>query len=149
MSATRRTADGVLIGIAAELAGMHPQTLRVYERRGLVTPRRSAGNTRLYSAEDVARLRRIQELSETGLNLAGIERVLMLEARLERAERRIRGLQEELRETTERHREELAAARRAAGALVPAGGVRGALVPRYLPVVVRGRTRLRTRGRGA
>lgn len=148
MSATRRTADGVLIGIAAEMAGMHPQTLRVYERRGLVTPRRSAGNTRLYSAEDVARLRRIQELSETGLNLAGIERVLLLEARLERAERRIRGLQEELRETTERHREELAAARRAAGALVPARGVRGALVPRYLPVIVRGRTRLSTRGRG-
>jgi len=149
MSRERRAADGMLIGIAAELAGMHPQTLRVYERRGLITPRRSAGNTRVYSADDVALLRRIQELSEEGLNLAGIERVLKLEARLERAERRIHGLQEELREMTERHREELAAAKRAAGALVPAGGVRGALVPRYLPVVLRGRTRLMTRGRGA
>lgn len=149
MSTTRRATDGVLIGIAAELAGMHPQTLRVYERRGLITPRRSAGNTRLYSAEDVALLRRIQELSEEGLNLAGIERVLKLEARLERAERRIRGLQQELREMTERHREELAAARRAAGALVPAGGAGGALVPRYLPVILRSRTRSRTRGRGA
>jgi MerR family transcriptional regulator/heat shock protein HspR len=149
MSTARRAADGVLIGIAAELAGMHPQTLRVYERRGLITPRRSAGNTRLYSADDVALLRRIQELSEEGLNLAGIERVLKLEARLERAERRIRGLQDELKEMTERHREELAAAKRAAGALVPADGVRGALVPRYLPVITRSRTRLRTRGRGA
>jgi MerR family transcriptional regulator, heat shock protein HspR len=149
MSTARRAADGVLIGIAAELAGMHPQTLRVYERRGLITPRRSAGNTRLYSADDVALLRRIQELSEEGLNLAGIERVLKLEARLGRAERRIRGLQEELKEMTERHREELAAAKRAAGALVPAGGIRGALVPRYLPVIMGSRTRLRTRGRGA
>ena len=81
-----------LIGIAAELAGMHPQTLRVYERRGLITPRRTARNTRVYSEADVALLRRIQELSEEGLNLAGIERVLRLEQRLERAERRARDL---------------------------------------------------------
>ena len=65
-----------LIGIVAELAGVHPQTLRLYERRGLISPRRSAGKTRRYSDADLAVLRRIQELSEAGLNLAGIERVL-------------------------------------------------------------------------
>src|SRR3954451_21828317 len=95
-----------LIGIAAELAGMHPQTLRVYERRGLITPERTAKNTRVYYEKDVELLRRIQELSEEGLNLAGIERVLKLEARLERAERRARDLEAEVRETRERHREE-------------------------------------------
>ena len=89
-----------LIGIAAELAGMHPQTLRVYERRGLITPQRTAKNTRVYSEKDVALLRRIQELSEEGLNLAGIERVLKLEARLERAERRARDLGTELAEAS-------------------------------------------------
>jgi MerR family transcriptional regulator, heat shock protein HspR len=69
-----------MISVAAELAGMHPQTLRVYEARGLITPSRSPKKTRLYSQEDVERLRRIQELtSELGLNLAGVERVLDLE----------------------------------------------------------------------
>jgi MerR family transcriptional regulator, heat shock protein HspR len=134
MSASRRPA-AFLIGIAAELAGMHPQTLRVYERRGLVTPRRSARNTRLYSEADVARLRRIQELSEDGLNLAGIERVLKLEARLERAERRIRDLAAELEETLERHRAELAAARAARGQIVVAAREAMALVPRYARAV--------------
>ncbi len=98
MSTRRTTGPRVfLIGIAAELAGMHPQTLRVYERRGLITPQRTAKNTRVYSEKDVELLRRIQELSEEGLNLAGIERVLKLEARLERAERRARDLETELR----------------------------------------------------
>jgi len=71
-----------MISIAAELAAMHPQTLRLYERRGLVQPRRSAKNTRLYSQADVDRLQRIQELTELGLNLAGVERVLALEAQV-------------------------------------------------------------------
>ncbi len=97
MSASIRATGMYLIGIAAELAGMHPQTLRVYERRGLITPTRTAGRTRMYTDADVALLlRRIQELSEAGLNLAGIERVLELEARCERAERRVRALQDEL-----------------------------------------------------
>ena len=136
---TRRHQTAFLIGIAAELAGMHPQTLRVYERRGLITPRRSARTTRLYSEADVARLRRIQELSEEGMNLAGIERVLDLETRLERAERRIRDLADELSETLERHREELAAARAARGQMVvaPHGT---ALVPRYAPALPRATT---------
>lgn len=83
-----------MISVAAELAGMHPQTLRIYETRGLITPERSTGNTRLYSAEDVERLRRIQELtSDLGLNLAGVERVLELEAELAAARRRLAALE--------------------------------------------------------
>lgn len=70
-----------MISVAAELAGMHPQTLRAYEARGLITPKRSPKGTRLYSQNDVERLRRIQEMTaELGLNLAGVERVLQLEA---------------------------------------------------------------------
>ena len=69
-----------MISVAAELAGMHPQTLRIYETRGLIKPQRSPKKTRLYSRRDVERLRRIQELTtEVGLNLAGVERVLELE----------------------------------------------------------------------
>ena len=75
-----------MISVAAELAGMHPQTLRIYETRGLITPKRSPKNTRLYSYEDVERLRRIQQMTgEDGLNLAGVETVLGLERELERA----------------------------------------------------------------
>lgn len=69
-----------MISVAAELAGMHPQTLRIYETRGLIKPKRSPKKTRLYSRRDVERLHRIQELTTTfGLNLAGVERVLELE----------------------------------------------------------------------
>jgi MerR family transcriptional regulator, heat shock protein HspR len=126
-----------LIGIAAALAGMHPQTLRVYERRGLITPRRTVRNTRLYSEADVALLRRIQELSDEGLNLAGIERVLRIERRLERAERRVRDLRAEIAQMTEDHRRELAAARAARGPIVLAARDQTALAHRYRPVVRR------------
>jgi MerR family transcriptional regulator/heat shock protein HspR len=79
-----------MISVAAELAGMHPQTLRIYESRGLVSPKRSAGNTRLYSEQDVDRLRRIQQLtSEMGMNLAGVERVFELEEEMDRMRRRL------------------------------------------------------------
>jgi MerR family transcriptional regulator, heat shock protein HspR len=75
-----------MISVAAELAEMHPQTLRMYEARGLIEPKRSPKNTRLYSLDDVERLRRIQRMTaEEGLNLAGVETVLELEAELERA----------------------------------------------------------------
>ncbi len=70
------------ISVAAELARMHPQTLRLYERRGLVHPQRTAKNTRRYSQRDVERLQRIQELTELGLNLTGVERVLVMEQQL-------------------------------------------------------------------
>jgi MerR family transcriptional regulator/heat shock protein HspR len=75
-----------MISVAAELAHMHPQTLRIYEARGLIQPKRSPKNTRLYSQRDVERLRRIQQLTAEGLNLAGVEKVLALEQRLRELE---------------------------------------------------------------
>jgi MerR family transcriptional regulator/heat shock protein HspR len=83
-----------MISVAAELAEMHPQTLRMYESRGLITPKRSPKGTRLYSYQDVARLRRIQEMTaELGMNLAGVERVFELEDKLDRATRRMEALE--------------------------------------------------------
>jgi MerR family transcriptional regulator, heat shock protein HspR len=83
-----------MISVAAELAEMHPQTLRMYEQRGLITPKRSPKGTRLYSHSDVERLRRIQELTaEAGMNLAGVEKVFELEEQLERAARRLEALE--------------------------------------------------------
>jgi MerR family transcriptional regulator, heat shock protein HspR len=89
------TARGVfMISVAAELAQMHPQTLRMYEARGLIDPKRSPKGTRLYSQEDVERLRRIQQMtSDLGLNLAGVERVLELEAQVEQMHARIEDLE--------------------------------------------------------
>jgi MerR family transcriptional regulator/heat shock protein HspR len=85
-----------MISVAAELAGMHPQTLRIYESRGLIQPKRSPKNTRLYSQADVDRLRRIQELtSELGMNLAGVEKVFELEEELDRMRRRMRSLEKQ------------------------------------------------------
>ena len=88
-----------MISIAAELVGMHPQTLRVYEQKGLVRPKRTAGNTRLYSESDLERLRLIQRLTtELGLNLAGVERVLALEDELMRLRMRLARLEREMRD---------------------------------------------------
>src|SRR5918911_2633528 len=84
-----------MISVAAELADMHPQTLRMYEARGLITPKRSPKNTRLYSQRDVERLRRIQKLTtEEGLNLAGVETVLELERSLERVREELARMRE-------------------------------------------------------
>ena len=77
-----------MISVAAELAHMHPQTLRMYEARGLIAPQRSPKNTRLYSQSDVELLQRIQQLTAEGLNLAGVERVLALERRVAELEKR-------------------------------------------------------------
>ncbi len=94
-----------MISVAAELANMHPQTLRIYETRGLITPKRSPKGTRLYSHADVDRLRRIQEMTaELGMNLAGVEKVFQLEQQLESMAKRM----EQLERRTERMREELA-----------------------------------------
>ena len=121
-----------MISVAAELAGMHPQTLRIYESRGLITPKRSPKNTRLYSQADVERLRRIQELtSELGMNLAGVERVFALEQEMERMrarmrtlERQARRLERQLEEDIERvrrsYRRELVRYEEPGRALVPA-----------------------------
>jgi MerR family transcriptional regulator, heat shock protein HspR len=130
-----------MISVAAELAGMHPQTLRIYEARGLITPERSPKNTRLYSQADVERLRRIQELtSELGMNLAGVERVFELEEEIERMRRRMRNLerhadriQRELGEEIERVRRsfkrELVVYEPPSRALMPRDGRRGVRVP--------------------
>jgi MerR family transcriptional regulator/heat shock protein HspR len=111
MSVRRRTTTRIevssdrgvfMISVAAELADMHPQTLRMYEQRGLIEPKRSPKGTRLYSHEDVEKLRRIQQMTvELGLNLAGVEKVLELEEQLERTRRRVAAL--------ERRRDELQA----------------------------------------
>jgi MerR family transcriptional regulator/heat shock protein HspR len=83
-----------MISVAAELADMHPQTLRMYEARGLIEPKRSPKGTRLYSQDDVDRLRRIQEMTtEWGMNLAGVERVLELEEKLSRMRRKVESLE--------------------------------------------------------
>jgi MerR family transcriptional regulator, heat shock protein HspR len=88
-----------MISVAADLVGMHPQTLRIYEQKGLVRPKRTAGNTRLYSEADVERLRLIQQLTtELGLNLAGVEMVLRLEDQLDRMQRRLERMEREMRE---------------------------------------------------
>jgi MerR family transcriptional regulator, heat shock protein HspR len=88
-----------MISVAAELVGMHQQTLRMYEAKGLVRPQRTAGNTRLYSEVDLERLRVIQRLTtELGLNLAGVEHVLRLEDELRRMQARMDRLERELRE---------------------------------------------------
>ena len=101
-----------MISVAAELAGMHPQTLRIYEQRGLIEPERSPKGTRLYSQEDVERLRRIQALtSQLGMNLAGVERVFELEEelgqvrrRLERMERRAEQMRKDFESEVDRVR---------------------------------------------
>ena len=101
-----------MISVAAEIVGMHPQTLRMYEQKGLVRPSRTAGNTRLYSESDLERLRLIQQLTtELGLNLAGVEMVLRLEDQLTRMQRRIermeREMNERLRQVERRYKREL------------------------------------------
>jgi MerR family transcriptional regulator/heat shock protein HspR len=86
------------IGVAAELVGMHPQTLRIYEQKGLVRPKRTTGNTRLYSDLDIERLRLIQRLTtEIGLNLVGVEQVLQLEDELRRVHRQLDRMEAEMR----------------------------------------------------
>ena len=88
-----------MISVAAELVGMHPQTLRIYEAKGLVRPKRTAGNTRLYSEADVERLRLIQRLTtEFGLNLAGVELVLRMEDEVARLRRRLELMEGRMRE---------------------------------------------------
>jgi MerR family transcriptional regulator/heat shock protein HspR len=130
-----------MISVAAELANMHPQTLRMYEARGLIEPQRSPKGTRLYSQEDVEQLRRIQELTaDLGLNLAGVERVLEQEAEIERMHARIEELElqalhaqvqlaEELEEVRRSFRAELVVPYRGGQELVRAADVLSAFPP--------------------
>ena len=96
-----------MISVAADIVGMHPQTLRIYESKGLVRPQRTPGNTRLYSERDLERLRLIQRLTnDLGLNLAGVEHVLRLEDELQKMQRRMERLEREMREQLQQvHRE--------------------------------------------
>ena len=88
-----------MISVAADLVGMHPQTLRIYEQKGLVQPKRTAGNTRLYSELDIERLRLIQQLTtEIGLNLAGVEQVMHLQDELMKMRARIDRMEQEMRD---------------------------------------------------
>ena len=88
-----------IISVAAELAGVHPQTLRIYERKGLLRPARTAGNTRRYSDRDIDRLRRIQELTERGVNLAGAKRIIELQSEIERMRDEMARMHRELERT--------------------------------------------------
>jgi MerR family transcriptional regulator/heat shock protein HspR len=104
MSEKRREQRAVyIISVAAELAGVHPQTLRIYERKGLLRPSRTAGNTRRYSERDIDRLRLIQELTQRhGINLAGVKMIMNLQAEVDRMQRRMDELQEEVARVRER-----------------------------------------------
>ena len=91
-----------MIGVAAELAGMHPQTLRSYEQTGLVTPQRTRGNTRMYSQADIERLELINELTNEGINLAGVIRILDLQGRLDERDRELDDLHRRVRRLADR-----------------------------------------------
>ena len=93
-----------IISVAAELAGVHPQTLRIYERKGLVRPARTAGNTRRYSERDIDRLREIQDLTTRGVNLAGVKVIMELQAEIDRARHQMDEMRRELMRTRERLR---------------------------------------------
>jgi len=96
-----------MISVAADLVGMHPQTLRIYESKGLIRPKRTAGNTRLYSEADIERLRLIQQLTnDLGLNLAGVEQVLQLQDEVQRMRRTLDRMEREMREAVDQvHRQ--------------------------------------------
>jgi MerR family transcriptional regulator/heat shock protein HspR len=88
-----------MISVAADIVGMHPQTLRIYESKGLIRPKRTAGNTRLYSEADIERLQLIQQLTnDLGLNLAGVEQVMQLQDEVERMRRTLNRMEREMRE---------------------------------------------------
>ncbi len=111
----RETRAVYIISVAAELAGVHPQTLRIYERKGLVQPQRTSGNTRRYSEQDIDRLQLIQALTEAGINLAGVKRIIELQAEIDDLHRRVQELQGQLE-----HRRAIA---------MPGRSVRAEIVP--------------------
>jgi MerR family transcriptional regulator, heat shock protein HspR len=116
-----------IISVAAELAGVHPQTLRIYERKGLLRPARTPGNTRRYSARDIARLQMIQKLTqEHGLNLAGVKMIVEMEDQIDRMRRRMDALDREFRKARDRMAQEMEAlrARSRRGEIVPLSAVR-------------------------
>jgi MerR family transcriptional regulator, heat shock protein HspR len=114
-----------IISVAAELAGVHPQTLRIYERKGLLRPARTAGNTRRYSERDIERLRAIHELThKRGVNLAGVKMIVEMENQLERMRRQTERLDRELDRARDRAREEVLRLRGQRGEILPLSAVR-------------------------
>jgi len=116
-----------IISVAAELAGVHPQTLRIYERKGLLTPARTAGNTRRYSQRDIERLRMIQELTQqAGLNLAGVKMIVEMEREIDRMRSRMERLDRDLQAARRRLQEEVERARQRyeRGEIVPLSTLR-------------------------
>ena len=110
-----------MISVAADLAGVHPQTLRTYEQKGLVTPKRTGGNTRMYSRADIDRLNLINELTAEGINIAGVIRILDLQGRIEERDEELDGLHKKVRRLADRvHELEI---RAEVTALVPADKV--------------------------
>ena len=103
-----------VISVAAELAGVHPQTLRIYEREGLVRPKRTTANARRYSERDIQRLLQIKRLTSDGMNLEGVRRVIELTQEVELLQARVAGLEAELRSQARRHHQEIEAVRRSA-----------------------------------
>jgi MerR family transcriptional regulator, heat shock protein HspR len=103
-----------VISVAAELAGVHPQTLRIYEREGLVRPKRTTANARRYSERDIQRLLHIKRLTGEGINLEGVRRVIALTQEIERLQAAVASLEAELRTQARRHRQEVEAVRRSA-----------------------------------
>ena len=101
-----------VISVAAELAGVHPQTLRIYEREGLVRPKRTTANARRYSERDIERLLEIKRLTSDGMNLEGVRRVIQLTQELERLQARLAAMEADLLAQARRHRQELDAVRR-------------------------------------
>jgi MerR family transcriptional regulator/heat shock protein HspR len=122
-----RTRAVYVISVAAELAGMHPQTLRIYERKGLVDPARTVGGSRRYSEADIALLRRIQDLTNAGLNLEGVRQVMALEAEVTRLRGELQEVKREAREAIElthrRYRRDLVPVRNSPARWVPPNGV--------------------------
>ena len=110
---TRRGRPVYMISVAAELSGLHPQTLRIYERKKLIEPQRSAGNTRLYSDEDIERLRLITDLTEQGVNLAGVHRILEMRDEMERMRQRLEEARAQADDIRRRAAIEIERARRA------------------------------------
>ena len=102
MAINDRNRPVYMIGVAAELAGVHPQTLRNYEQKGLVTPQRTSGNTRMYSQADIERLEFINQLTSEGINLAGVVRILDLQGRLDERDEEIDDLHRRVRRLADR-----------------------------------------------
>jgi MerR family transcriptional regulator/heat shock protein HspR len=125
-----------MISVAAELADMHPQTLRLYEARGLITPQRSPKNTRLYSQRDVEQLRRIQQMTtEEGLNLAGVQTVLELERTVERMRAELARMRERAAEMERRFDQKVEQVRRSLKAEIVPYGAYDVIPPDDAPVV--------------